>query len=281
MTSAAASSCNAGWSFRSSGPLDFRPIGETEAVAAAAQARLDVPLCQAIIGYADLRLSNLDAVLAAHMEAGEGRFRGIRQSTALDPAVASTLSATPPPGLMGDAAFRRGIALLGRLGLVYDAWLYHPQLPELIDLVRAEPSTMVVLDHMAGPLLVGPYATRASEEQRAWADGLRQLAAFPNVVLKIGGLGRVILGFDFHERPLPPDLEALAAAWRPFVEIAIEAFGADRCMFESNFPVDKGMCSYTVLWNALKRLTRACSTNERDALFFGTAARIYGILEDA
>lgn len=267
-----------GWSYRPDGPPELRPVGETEAVVAAAAAHPEAKLCQAIVGYADLRLGDaVETVLAAHVAAGAGRFRGIRQSTASDPAVLSTMSATPPAGLMADAAFRRGFARLGAMGLSYDAFLYHPQLPELVGLVRACPGTPVILDHLGSPLLVGPYRDRVGEELARWRIELRRLAELPEVVLKIGGLARTVLGFDFHERDAPPDSATLAASWRPFVEPAIEIFGARRCMFESNFPVDKGMCGYRVMWNAFQRLTEGASAEERDALFFGTAARVYRI----
>ena len=265
-----------GWSYRTAGPAELRPVGETEAVVALLASRPGVSLCQAIVGYADLRLGDgVVPVLQAHAIAGRGRFRGIRQSTAADPAVISTMTAIPPPGLMQDAGFRRGFDQLGKLGLSYDAWLYHPQLGELIDLLRAFPEAPVVLNHVGGLIPIGPHRERAEESWAAWRADLRRLARFPNVFVKLGGLARTVVGFDFHTWPEPPDSATLASLWRPFIEPCIEAFGPNRCMFESNFPVDKGLCGYVPMWNAFKRVVQDYPANERDLLFHGAAQRFY------
>jgi predicted TIM-barrel fold metal-dependent hydrolase len=172
-------------------------------------------------------------------------------------------------------AFRAGFAHLAPLDLSFDAWLYHPQLPELVDLARAFPETTIVLDHVGGPLGCGPYAGRRDDVFATWKDSVRRLADCPNVVVKLGGLGMRIGPFDFHRREKPPTSADLAAAWRPYIEACITAFGADRCMFESNFPVDKVTCSYGVLWNAFKRLAAGSSARDKTALFGGTAKRVY------
>jgi L-fuconolactonase len=268
-----------GYAYRSDGPVEQRPVGETERVAAiAAQAvAAGAPgICAGIVGYCDFRLGDrVDAVLDAHVAAGAGRFRGIRQSAGWDAAIVSTTSAVPPRGLLMDPAFRSGLARLGKYALSYECSLYHPQLPELTDLARAFPDLPILANHCGGPIRIGPYADVPAEAFAAWRAALRELAACPNVTLKLGGQAMTIRGFNWHEAPLPPSSGELAAAWWPTMETCIETFGASRCMFESNFPVDKGMCSYPVVWNAFKRLAGGCSADEKAALFHGTAAQFY------
>ncbi len=269
-----------GYAYRDAGPETLRPVGETEcvaAIAAEAERRCDAGrICAAIVGYADLRLGNqVEAVLEAHVAAADGRFRGIRQILARNDAMKRHILPPPPAKLASDPTFRRGFAVLSRFGLSFDAWLYHPQLPELADLARAFPAIPIVVDHCGGPLRIGPYRERPAEVFREWRSHVQELARCPNVTMKLGGLAMSISGRDFHLAPIPPSSGELANAWRPYVEVCIEAFGATRCMFESNFPVDKGMCSYPVLWNAYKRLTAGASADERASLFRATAARFY------
>jgi predicted TIM-barrel fold metal-dependent hydrolase len=176
---------------------------------------------------------------------------------------------------MLDSAYREGVAQLAPLGLSYDAWLFFHQLPELQDLAEAFPDTTVIVNHCGGIVRIGPYAQCRDEVFRQWARAMRELARLPNVFVKLGGLGMRINGFDFEKSETPPSSQQLAAAWRPWMETCIEAFGAERCMFESNFPVDKGSYSYATLWNAFKRLTSGASEQERRALFEGTATRAY------
>lgn len=276
--------CRSMW--RAAGPAEMRPIGETEFVAGVAAMSASgrygtAVICEGIVGHADLRLGErVRPVLEAHIERGGGRFRGIRHITASDasPAIVTT-AFVPPPGLLGDPAFRAGFAQLAPLGLSFDAWLYQTQLPELTALADAFPDTAVVLDHLGGALGIGPYAGRRDEMFAQWSRDLRELARRPNVMVKLGGLGMRICGFGFADRPMPPTSEQLAAAWAPYVELGIEAFGVGRCMFESNFPVDKGSCSYGVLWNAFKRIAGKYSHDERQALFSRTARHVYRLAE--
>jgi predicted TIM-barrel fold metal-dependent hydrolase len=215
-------------------------------------------------------------VLEAHIAAGNGRFRGIRYATGWDPSEEIRRTHTnPPPGLMADRTWREGFAQLGRLGLSFDAWLYHPQLGELGDLANAFPDTAIVLDHVGGPLGYGPYAGRHGDVFAAWKKSMAELAKRPNVTVKLGGLGMPMGWFDFYRRPAPPTSHMLADAFKPWIGTCIELFGAGRCMFESNFPVDKITSGYGVLWNAFKRLTSGASATEKTALFSGTARRIY------
>jgi predicted TIM-barrel fold metal-dependent hydrolase len=268
--------------YREDGDPLFRPLGETAFVAQAAReadARGGPRVAAAIVGFADLTAgAAIRPVLEAQLAAGEGRLRGLRFISAWHPDAAARGSmATPPPMLLLDPAFRAGFAQLAPLGLSFDAWMYHTQLAELRDLADAFPDTPIVLNHLGGAIGIGPYADRGRHVRAAWSAALRELAHCPNLHLKLGGLGMRLFGFGAHERPRPPSSEELAELWRPMVETAVEAFGAGRCMFESNFPVDKAGIGYTTLWNAFKRITARWSASERAALFHDTAARFYRI----
>jgi predicted TIM-barrel fold metal-dependent hydrolase len=267
------------YGYRPDGPAPLRPVGETERVARLAVESEDAPgpVIAGIVGFADLRLgAAVEEVLAAHVEVGGGRFRGVRHASAWDasPEVGNAHTA-PPPGLLAEPGFRAGVAALGRAGLSFDAWLYSPQLGELVELAREHPEVPIVLDHLGGPLAIGPYASRREEVLAAWRTALREVAACPNVTLKLGGIGMPTIGPDWRAAPAPPTSEDVAAEWGPSIRFAIEAFGADRCMFESNFPVDGWAIGYVVLWNAFKRITAGASDGERDDLFRGTATRVY------
>lgn len=272
-----------GSEYRREGPEAFRPVGETEFVAAVAKQSESgrygaLRACAGIVGHADCTLGGrIDAVLEAHAVAGGGHFKGIRHSGTYDAAIAPTAPPGAPPGLYRDAAFRAGFARLAPLGLTFEAWLYHPQLDDLVDLLRAFPDQKVVLNHLGGPLGVGPYEAKRAEVFGRWRASVAELARFENLHLKLGGLAMNVNGFGYHHEVLPPSSGEMAKAWRPYVETAVELFGARRCMFESNFPVDKGMCSYPVLWNAFKRIAAHCSADEKAQLFHGTAQRFYNL----
>lgn len=267
---------------RASGPEAMKPVGETEfvngvAAMSASGGYGSSKICAGIVGHADLRLgSRVRDVLEAHIRAGGNRFRGIRHIIAwdADPSLMNPAYA-PPPGLLADATFREGFATLAPLNLSFDAWLYHAQIDELAALAQAFPGTPICLNHVGGPLGIGRYAGKRDEVFAAWSKSIRALAQCPNVVVKLGGMAMRINGFDFHEKADPPSSETLATAWKPYVEFCIEAFGASRCMFESNFPVDKGSYAYAPFWNACKLLTREAGTTEKADLFSGTAARFY------
>ena len=268
--------------YRADGPEEMRVVGEAEFVngvaAMAASGRYGpTRACAGIAGRADLSLgARVEKVLAALVAAGNGRFRGIRHAAGWDASDEIHNSHTKPSQhLYRDRTFREGFAKLRQFDLGFDAWLYHPQLPDITDLARAFPDQPIVMDHVGGPLGIGPYAGRREELFPHWRESIRDLATCPNVYVKLGGLGMKICGFDLHKRPRPPSSQELADLWRPYIETCIEAFGADRCMFESNFPVDKVSCSYPVLWNAFKRLAAGASADEKAALFRGTAMRFY------
>jgi len=268
--------------YRAHGPEAFRPVGEVEfANGVAAMSASDgygpAAICAGIVSHVNLLLGDdARAVLEAEIAAGNGRFRGIRHSSAWDAdANVAGMYAKRPKGLLLDPTFRKGFACLAPLELSFDAWLFHPQIGELTDLARAFPDTKIVLDHCGGPIGIGSYATRRDEIFSAWKASIQEIAGCPNVVVKLGGLAMRLLGYDFHERPLPPSSEEAAAAWYPYIETCIEAFGPERSMFESNFPPDKGQCSYQVIFNAFKRIAAPYSEAEKTALFSKTAAEFY------
>jgi L-fuconolactonase len=267
--------CGSG--YRTSGLEEMRCIGESEFVRVIAEEGDrrggKTKICAGIVSFADLRLPNLDAVLEGQIAAAGGRFRGIRQIAAYDPAIISGSSYVPTATLMEESDFRRGMKRLRTHNLTFEAWIYHPQIKTLTDVARECPETKIVLNHFGGPLGVGPY--KRSEVFPVWRAAIKELSRCPNVYVKLGGLAMIVNAFDFHLAPLPPSSGEMANAWRPYVETCIESFGANRCMFESNFPVDKGACSYKVLFNAFKRLASGASATEKADLFAGTASRFY------
>jgi predicted TIM-barrel fold metal-dependent hydrolase len=271
------------YGYRTDGPPHLAPIGETEKViaisAAARQAGSHTRVAAAIVGFADLLLGrDVGEVLDAHTQAAGSAFRGVRHSVSRDPLFPNGIVLRPSPaGMLGDPRYREGLRAVAERCLSYDAMLYHKQLPELSATAQALPDLSIVLDHIGCIIGVGPYEGREQETFSGWRRDMAELARCPNVTVKLGGLGMIITGARWHERDQPPGSEDLAEAWRPYVETCIELFGAERCMFESNFPVDKAMYSYRTLWNAFKRVTGGASADERAALFAGTASRVYGI----
>ena len=266
--------------YHTNGPEMFRPVGETEfaaAVAAKAAASRGPKLCAAIVGYANLMLGTaVRPVLEAHLAAGKGMFRGIRQILAWDADERLLNPAYPTTAdMMESAAFRAGFAQLADLNLSFDAWIFFHQIPGLTALARRFPNVDIILNHCGGILGIGAHAGRREDVFKHWHAAMTELAACPNVSVKIGGLGMALSGFGFEQLEQAPSSEFLASAWRPWVQFCIESFGANRCMFESNFPVDKGSYGYVTGWNAMKRLAADLTADERNAVFFGTAANIY------
>ncbi len=268
--------------YRAGGPEAFRPIGETEFVQGIAAMSASggygpTRVAAGIVGYADLTLGDaVRPVLEAQVAASPNRFRGIRHAAGWHPSEAIRNSHTnPPEHLFLDESFRRGFAHLAPLGLSFDAWLYHEQIPELTSLARAFPETTVILDHFGGPLGIGPYAGHLDDVFETWRPLLDDLATCPNVVAKLGGINMPVNGFGWEKRDRPPGSQELADATGRYYLHTIERFGPDRCMFESNFPVDKASCSYAVLWNAFKRLAAGFSETEKAAMFHDTATRVY------
>lgn len=261
--------------YRSDGPRHLRPVGETEFVVELAEESARGPGAEiaGIMGAADLALGDaVEEVLAAHEAAGRGRFRGVRYITAQDdhPPLAMGSSAA-----MDDPAYLDGVRKVGAMGYTYDSMVYHPQLPELAAVARACPETPIVIDHLGGFLGTGPYKDRRPEILAFWKSAMTEVAACPNTFLKVGGIGMPMMGFRWDKQDVPPNSEELAAPWQEPIDWVIEAFGPDRCMFESNFPVDMRGAGYVVLWNAFKRIAAQYSPNEKRNLFHDTAARAY------
>lgn len=253
------------------------PLGEIELANRIGVPGRGVDLCAGIVGFADLACGEkIGALLDAQMAAA-GRFRGVRYTTKWDPhpSLRSARRAIPER-LLYDSGVRAGMAQLMARGLSFDAFILHPQLVEIIDLARAFPALTIIIDHVGGlAAATEPYAARREEAFASWRGALTELARHPNVFMKLGGLAMPNLGLQLHLRAKPANSEELATLWRPYIEPCIEAFGPERCMFESNFPPDKLGASYVVLWNAFKRIAAGCTADVRHALFAGTGARAY------
>ncbi|WP_250454607.1 amidohydrolase family protein [Caballeronia sp. ATUFL_M2_KS44] len=268
--------------YREDGPPEMRPVGETTfaaGLAAMSESGNYGParVAQGIVGMADLSLGDaVRPVLEAHIRAGDGRFRGVRYATAWDASEVIGNSYTADgPHMLARPRVRAGIACLASLGLSYDAWVFHPQLGDVIELARAMPDLNIVLGHCGGPLGYGPYANRREAVFAEWKPKMIELAALPNVTVKLGGMMMRLAAFDYNVVPAPPSSVELAEMWRPYIETCIELFGAERCMFESNFPVEKMGSSYVTLWNCFKRITAAASASEKASLYSDTARRVY------
>jgi predicted TIM-barrel fold metal-dependent hydrolase len=270
--------------FKTDGPEHMRPVGETEfvngiAAMSASGAYGSAKIAAGIVGTVDLTIGALAGeVLDSHIVAGGGRFRGIRRAVAWDAAdVIRNHRTEPPAGLLLQDNFRRGFAELGPRGMTFEAWCYHTQIPEVTDLARAFPDTTIILDHFGGPLGTGPYQEKADEVFEIWKTSVRELANCENVFAKLGGINMDVNGFGWHENSNPPSSAELADATRRYYDYAIEVFGTNRCMFESNFPVDKLSCSYQVIWNTFKRIASGATATEKSALFHDTAAKVYSL----
>jgi len=270
--------------YRSDGPEELRPVGEVEFVqglAAASATSLYGPgrAAAAIVGHANLNLGErVEPVLEALRAASPNRFRGIRHSVTWDPhPEVENTAAHKMEGQLASDNFRAGARVLARMGLSLEGWLYFPQLPELANFAKAVPDLTIILNHIGGLLRFGPYANRDNEVLATWRSGIAAVAACPNVTIKLGGIGMPRTGFDWHTRDEPIGSEELADSMAPFMTYCIEQFGPNRCMFESNFPVDKVSYSYNVMYNAFKRLSKSYSAAERAAMFHDAAARVYRI----
>ncbi len=267
--------------YRPDGPPELVTVGEVEyvqGIAAASASGLYGPtrIAAGIVGRADLGLgAGVGPVLDALQAASPNRFRGIRHIVASDPHPEIDPIADPRVGDTKSPAFIEGARVLAARGLSFDAWLYHHQMNDLVEFARAVPDLPIVLNHIGGLLRVGPYANRLDEVLAMWRSSIVALAACPNITVKVGGLGMPRYGFDWAAREVPIGSEELAAEMAPWLAYTIEQFGPDRCMFESNFPVDKVSFSYGVMWNAFKRFSTSYTPAERAAMFHDTAKRVY------
>ena len=269
--------------YRKSGPALMAPLGQLEfangiAAMAASGTYGKTLACAGIVGAADLTVgADVAQVLDAQVVAGGGRFRGIRLIVKWDAdEELNNGRVIVPPGLMQDRDFRAGFAMLGPRKLSFDTMIYHPQILELADLARAFPNTTIILDHIGGLVArTRTYLARKEEATAHWRSSMAELAKCPNVFVKLGGLGMPYLGFGLEKLDVPASSQQLAEAWGPLFKYCIDTFSPDRCMFESNFPPDKDSVSYSVIWNAFKRVAAAYSADEKRSLFYGAAAKAY------
>jgi len=268
--------------YRKDGPKPMRPVGETEYVASAARnAKANAgpgrPPILGIVSHADLTLgAGVADVIDAHRDAGMGLLRGIRHSVAYYPDPPAVERYTGRiKHLQMDPSFREGFAQLAPAEMSFDAWITHTQIQELTGLARAFPETTIVFDHFGGPLGIGPYEGKQAEIFGQWKIDVAELAKCENVVAKLGGLAMMINGWGWDKRDLPATSDEIVAAHEAYYLHTIDCFSPERCMFESNFPVDKVSVSYGVLWNALKKMARRFSEDEKTALFRTNAERVY------
>ncbi len=264
--------------YRQDGPEELRSLGETEFVAGCAAmgasgAFGEARICEAMVGRVELTLGEQTrAIFEQHLERSGGRFRGVRYSTAWDASERINNVAHRQHQLI-EPEVKAAAGVMADMGLSLDCWLYHPQLGDVATLAAEHPGLTIVLNHTGVPILGGPYRDKRDEVFEDWKHGMADVAQHPNVYLKLGALP--ILRAADADRSLPPGSEEVAAAWKPWMDYCIETFGPTRCMFESNFPVQKLWSSYAVTWNAFKRIAAGATTDEKAHLFSGAARAAY------
>ena len=269
--------------YRATGPEPLRPVGETEFVTGVAAMAAsgyygheNTRVCAGIVGFADFTLgAKVEHVLEAQMAAGGGRLRGVRIPHTREVDLHTWNINPDKSGLMTDKNFRTSFALLGKFALSYDALIQFMQIPQLVDLARAFPDISIIANHCGGIVGTLAYENRHAEYFQHWKSLIKELATCPNVFMKLGGVGKASSGLKYLLSDEPPTTDELLQAWGPYIYTCIDAFGPDRCMFESNFPVDNQSCSYRTLWNVFKRLAAAASPTEKALLFSGTARQAY------
>jgi L-fuconolactonase len=267
--------------YRAEGPAHLRPAGETEYVDQVGrdcdrQGGRKAGACAGIVAHADMMLGDaVEEVLVAHRQASPERLRGIRHLVAYDPDFPGVMPGSKP-GVLSHPSFRAAFARLAAYGLSYDAWVMHPQLGEVAELAAAFPDTQIVLDHVGAPMGTGRYANGGGDGFNEWRKGLAAVAACPNVILKLGGLNMAVTNLGApRDAPQPWSSEHMAEVQGKHILTAIDIFGPSRCMFESNFPVDRISTGASVLWNCFKRVAKGFSPDEKAELFSGVAARTY------
>ena len=259
----------------------MKPVGEVEYIQTIADDSATgkhgpIRAAAAIIGHADLKLGeSVRPVLEAMQAASPNRFRGVRHSVGWDES--PELANRDIKGALSTDGYRAGATVLARMGLVLENSLYFHQLSELAEFARAVPGLTIVLNHIGGLLRVGPYANRDDEVLPEWRRGAEEVAECSNIIMKLSGVRQVRYGYYWHDRETAIGSRELAEALGPLMNHCIQQFGPDRCMFESNFPVDKISYSYKAVYNAFKRLSMDYSVSERAAMFHDTAARVYNI----
>jgi len=268
-------------SYRTDGPVEMRPVGETEFIATitakANEKESKTKVAAGIVGFADLLLGDkVEPVLEALIAAGKGRLRGIRNMSCWD-ADDKIERWTDVPQLLMNPTWRKGFAHLKKHNVSFDAWLYHTQIKELTSLAKVFPDTIMILDHIGGPIGIGAYASKREEVFKIWQKDIADIARCQNVFVKVGGMAIGGLGHDWYKLPAPLSSEQLAKEYAPYYMYCIEQFGPKRSMLESNYPVDKRGYSFTILWNALKIMTKEFSRTERGDLFYNTAIKTYSL----
>ena len=270
--------------YRSTGPEEMKPVGEVEfaqglASASASGLYGSTRVASAIVGHANLLLgTEVEAVLYQLKNASPNRFRGIRHTITWDPHPEIPNTAEHKvEGQLSHPKFIDGARVLAQMDLSFDAWLYFPQLVELAQFAKKIPNLKIVLNHIGGLLRTGPYANNDSEVLNLWRTGIDAVSECPNIVVKLGGITQPRTGYDWHARPIPIGSNELSEVMAPLMNYCINKFGPDRCMFESNFPPDKVGCSYNVLFNAFKLLSKNYSETERQDMFYNTAVKTYKI----
>ena len=261
---------------------EFAPVGETEFVQGVAAMSSsggfgDCRVAKGIVGFADLRLGRaVKDVLESHIEAAPKRFKGIRHATGWhESSEIRNSHSNPKKSEMLTDSFLEGFGVLQELNLSFDAWCYHEQIPEIVKLASIYPETVIILDHFGGPLGIGPYEKQRDRVYENWKEAVSELASSDNVFFKLGGINMKLNGYNWHQRAHPPTSDQLVDLTGRYYEFCINRFGSKRCMFESNFPVDKASVSYHVLWNAYKKLTRQLTEEEKSDLFHQTAETVY------
>ncbi|MDB9998728.1 amidohydrolase [Alphaproteobacteria bacterium] len=263
---------------------EFKPLTEIE-FATSEGKRADlipnnkVKVNASIVGCVDLTYGNkLKPVLEKAVNISEGRLKGIRMLLAshTDPRISSG-AVKSDLGLMLHPNFIDGAKCIQDANLSLDFWIYHTQLNEMEKIARALPDLTIILNHIGGPIHLGEYEGKQAATHREWRSAMMRLSRIPNINVKLGGLGMAVNGAKFHNSKFPPNSVQLSDVWKPWIYETIDMFGFDRCMFESNFPVDKGSCSYGALWNAFKVLAKDMSDDEINKLFSKNAAKIYKI----
>lgn len=274
-----------GIEYRTEGPEWLRPVGETEFVESSLSYWREtggtgsIEPCAAIVGFADLRRGvAVREVIDAHLAASPTRFKGIRYQAACDPDPGVRSAATdPPPQLLGSPAFREGLREVVASHLVFNVWVYHPQLAEVAALADALPDLTIILEHCGGPLGLGSYAGRSEAVFAQWRPLIAELAHRQNVYVKLGALTMDLTGLAGTVSRSDPGVAEAAVLFEPWFHYLVEQFGVDRCMLECNYPFESLGLRYVDLWDAYSIIFSSYSRDERAALFSRTAERTYGV----
>ena len=268
--------------FLTSGPDHLKPIGETIFVKKIADEAKKVPSksqISGIVSHVDMTLGEgINEVLDLHFLHGESLFKGIRRAGGWDPHENMRNSHhSPPKDMYLSDIFNKSLKILGEKGLVFEAWQYHHQINQVSILAREHPNLKIVLNHFSGPIGIGPYKDLRNEIFEQWKKDIDELVKNKNVYAKLGGLAMPINGYNFHKQSMPPSSDQIVEAQKNYYDYSIKSFGPERCMFESNFPVDKQSVSYHVIWNAFKKISKDYTEEDKEYLFLKSAENFYSL----